>query len=68
VLFSVCNIAYFMKLDPEAALRSTLRKFESRFGYVERELLKQGKALNESNLDEMDGLWNQAKKIEREQE
>jgi tetrapyrrole methylase family protein/MazG family protein len=65
VLFSVCNIASFMKIDPEAALRSTLRKFESRFRFVETALKARGKSPSESNLAEMDSLWNDAKKVER---
>ena len=65
VLFSVCNIAWFLKLDPEAALRSTLRKFESRFQYVENRVREIGRNLEQSSLEEMDGFWNEAKKIER---
>ena len=65
VLFSVCNIAYFLKLDPEAALRSTLRKFESRFKFVEARLLEQGKKPDQSTLEEMDRFWDEAKKVER---
>jgi len=65
VLFSVCNIASFFKIDPEAALRSTLRKFESRFRFVENGLRERGKTPEQSNLEEMDGLWNDAKKAER---
>ena len=65
VLFSVCNIAYFVKLDPEAALRSTLRKFESRFRFVEDRLRERGSSPEQSNLDEMDSLWDEAKKMER---
>ncbi len=64
VLFSVCNIAYFLKLDPENALRSTLRKFESRFQFVEAELKKHGKTPAESNLAEMDQYWAEAKRVE----
>ncbi len=65
VLFSVCNIAYFLKLDPETAIRNTLRKFESRFRYVETGLAKQGKKPEEVPLSEMDALWDEAKRIER---
>ena len=65
VLFSVCNIAHFLKLDPEAALRSTLRKFESRFSYVEEKLHSIGSSPEKSTLDEMDLYWNEAKRIER---
>ena len=65
VLFSVCNVASFLKLDPEAALRSTLRKFESRFNHVETRLKEKGKTPAESNLEEMDIYWDEAKKMER---
>lgn len=64
VLFSVCNISHFFKIDPEAALRGTLRRFENRFRYVEQGLAKAGKTPETSTLDEMDALWNQAKKQE----
>ncbi|MBS1958710.1 MAG: nucleoside triphosphate pyrophosphohydrolase [Bdellovibrionales bacterium] len=62
ILFSVCNVAHFLKLDPEAALRSTLRKFETRFRHVEQGLAAQGKKPETSTLEEMDDLWNEAKK------
>ena len=65
VLFSVCNIAYFLKLDPEAALRSTLRKFESRFQFVEKRFHEQGKKITEAPLSEMDQYWDEAKAQER---
>ena len=65
VLFSVCNIAYFLKLDPDTALRSTLRKFESRFRFVEDRLREKGLRPEDSNLEEMDRYWDEAKKIER---
>lgn len=61
VLFSVCNIAHFYKIDPEAALRQTLRKFESRFNFVEQEIRKTGSSIEKSNLEQMDALWNKAK-------
>jgi tetrapyrrole methylase family protein/MazG family protein len=65
ILFSVCNVTSFLKLDPEAALRSTLRKFESRFRFVEDRLREAGKTPETSNLEEMDQHWNEAKKAER---
>jgi tetrapyrrole methylase family protein/MazG family protein len=65
ILFSVVNVTSFLKLDPEAALRSTLRKFESRFRFVEDRLREQGKSPESSNLEEMDRHWNQAKQAER---
>ena len=65
VLFCVCNIAHFFKLDPETAIRSTLRKFESRFRHVESGLAKEGKKPEQATLAEMDVLWDEAKQIER---
>ena len=62
VLFSACNIAHFYKIDPEAALRNTLRKFEHRFRFVETELLKQGLTPEQASLAEMDKFWELAKK------
>lgn len=62
LLFVIVNIARFLKIDPETALRRTIRKFTSRFHYVERSLQKKGKTLQESNLLEMDRLWGEAKK------
>jgi tetrapyrrole methylase family protein/MazG family protein len=61
VLFSACNIAHFYKLDPETALRNTLRKFESRFRHVEQSLAKDGKTPEQATLEEMDRYWEQAK-------
>jgi MazG family protein len=62
LLFVIVNIARFLKIDPEAALRTTIEKFASRFHYIERALQKRGKTLQESNLLEMDHLWGEAKK------
>jgi MazG family protein len=62
LLFVIVNIARFLKIDPEAALRRTIEKFASRFHYIERSLQKKGKTLQESNLLEMDRLWGEAKK------
>ena len=62
LLFVIVNIARFLKIDPEAALRRTIEKFTFRFQYIERSLQKKGKALHESNLLEMDRLWGEAKK------
>ncbi len=61
VLFSACNIAHFYKIDPETALRNTLRKFESRFRHVEQSLAKEGKTPEQATLEEMDRYWEQAK-------
>jgi tetrapyrrole methylase family protein/MazG family protein len=61
VLFSACNIAHFYQIDPEAALRKTLRKFESRFRFVENALKKEGKSPETATLEEMDQHWERAK-------
>jgi MazG family protein len=65
VLFTVVNIARWLKIDPEQALRATNRKFRGRFGYVESELAKRGRSLAESarlhGIDEMEALWQEAK-------
>jgi tetrapyrrole methylase family protein/MazG family protein len=61
VLFSACNIAHFYKIDPETALRNTLRKFENRFRHVEQSLAKEGKTPEQATLEEMDRYWEQAK-------
>ena len=67
VLFSACNIAHFYKIDPETALRNTLRKFESRFRFVEESLLKMGKTPDQATLEEMDKYWELAKKTSKVQ-
>ncbi|HEY7764220.1 MAG TPA: nucleoside triphosphate pyrophosphohydrolase [Aestuariivirgaceae bacterium] len=61
LLFALANYARHMSLDPEAALRKANAKFERRFAYVERQLQATGKSPAQSNLAEMDALWNEAK-------
>lgn len=62
VLFSIVNIARFLKIDPETALRKTNRKFEKRFKKLEQLSNKQGKSLKEMTLSEMDKLWKEIKR------
>ena len=62
LLFVLVNLARFMKVDPEQALRRTNRKFRRRFGHIERRLAEQGKTLADSNIEEMEALWQEAKK------
>lgn len=64
LLFALANVARHLGIDPEDALRATNAKFEKRFRYIERELEKRGKQPKDSNLEEMDALWNAAKKSE----
>lgn len=61
LLFVLVNVARFLKVDPEQALRKTNAKFRRRFNYVEDRLREGGKAFRESNIEEMEELWQQAK-------
>jgi tetrapyrrole methylase family protein/MazG family protein len=63
LIFSLCNVSYLLKLNPEDALRGTIGRFESRFRHVEKRLKEKGKLPQDSTLDEMDGYWNEAKKL-----
>lgn len=62
LLFSVVNAARLYNIDPETALERTNRKFIKRFNYLETQTLHKGKLLKEMNLDEMNVIWEQAKK------
>ena len=64
-LFSVINAARLYKLNPDNALEKTNQKFIRRFNYVEDHSLKQGKNLKDMTLEEMDKLWDEAKKQEQ---
>ena len=64
-IFSVINAARLYKLNPDNALEKTNQKFIRRFNYVEDHSLKQGKNLKDMSLEEMDELWDEAKKQER---
>lgn len=62
LLFALVNYARFRGIHPENALRATVEKFTRRFRYIERELRAKGKEPRTSTLEEMDGLWNAAKR------
>ena len=64
-LFSVINAARLYKLNPDDALERTNRKFIHRFNYIEEHSIKAGKPLTEMSSEEMDKLWNEAKKEEK---
>jgi MazG family protein len=61
ILFVIVNLARFLKIDSESALKRANRKFKTRFQYMESELTKAGKTLDETSLDEMESLWQKAK-------
>ena len=63
-LFSVINAARLYKLNPDNALEMTNQKFIRRFNYIEQHSIKAGRPLTEMTLEEMDALWNEAKRQE----
>jgi MazG family protein len=62
MLFVLVNLARFVKVDPEQALRKTNAKFRRRFGYVEQKLAERGRSTRESSVEEMESLCQEAKK------
>ena len=65
LLFVVANLARKLEVEPEDALRGANAKFIRRFAFIEAELAKDGRAPEQSDLAEMDALWNAAKAAER---
>ena len=63
ILFAVVNYSRFLNINPENALRKTITKYIKRFNFIEEKLKERGKKITESNLEEMDGIWNESKKI-----
>jgi len=64
LLFSVVNAARLYGVDPETALERTNRKFMKRFAYLEQKTIKQGRSLKDMSLDEMNEIWEEAKKFD----
>jgi len=64
LLFAATNIARHMHVEPEAALKLTNRKFRKRFGYIEKTLHETGQSFDETSIDELESLWQEAKKEE----
>ena len=65
LLFVMANLSRHFGIDPEAALRRANAKFVRRFEYIETELAKDGRRPEESDLQEMDALWDEAKAIDK---
>jgi MazG family protein len=63
VLFSIVNVARYMQVDPERALRGTNMKFERRFRFIEDALRSRGRTPDQATLEEMDALWDEAKRL-----
>ncbi len=66
LLFVAVNVARLLGIDPESALKSSNRKFRRRFRYIEERLRAQGRKPADSDHDEMDALWDEAKRQEKE--
>jgi MazG family protein len=65
LLFVVANLARHLKVQPEDALRASTEKFSRRFRFIEQSLAREGKSPHVATLDEMESLWQQAKRSER---
>jgi MazG family protein len=65
LLFTCVNLARFVQVDPETALRNANAKFERRFRYIEKALAERGRTPEQASLDEMDNLWEEAKREEK---
>jgi len=65
LFFVVVNLARYLSLDSELALKKTNRKFRRRFQYVEEQLHAQGRKIEEASLQEMESLWQKSKRQER---
>ncbi|MEH6483139.1 MULTISPECIES: nucleoside triphosphate pyrophosphohydrolase [Pseudomonas] len=65
LLFVVTNLARHLKVEPESALRAANTKFERRFRFIEQALRGTGRAIENCDLEELDALWGEAKKLEK---
>jgi len=61
MFFVLVNIARYLSLDPESALKKTNRKFKRRFQWMEEQLRVAGRGPKDASLDELEGLWQKAK-------
>jgi uncharacterized protein YabN with tetrapyrrole methylase and pyrophosphatase domain len=66
LFFVLVNIARYLGLDPESALRKTNRKFRRRFRWMEQRLRENGSALESASMEQLEALWQQAKREERQ--
>jgi uncharacterized protein YabN with tetrapyrrole methylase and pyrophosphatase domain len=64
MLFTLVNLARFLKVDPEQALRKTSARFRKRFAHVERQVSADGGRLQETPLERMEELWQAAKSFD----
>jgi len=66
LFFVLVNIARYLSVDPESALRKTNRKFKRRFQWMEARLHESGRSVDQASMEELESLWQQAKREERE--
>ncbi|HKD91857.1 MAG TPA: MazG nucleotide pyrophosphohydrolase domain-containing protein, partial [Terriglobales bacterium] len=65
LLFTAVNIARYLQLDPESALRKTNRKFKRRFQHVEAALQARGQGFEQVSLEELESLWQESKQTDQ---
>ena len=68
LLFAIVNVSRFLGVQPEEALQATCRKFRERFEHIERRAAEMGRSLQDMTLQEMDQLWDEAKRGNPEQQ
>lgn len=68
VMFSLINAARLYKINPDNALERTNQKFIRRFNYLEAHTIKEGRNLKDMTLEEMDAIWNETKRLEKNEE
>ena len=66
LLLVVVNLARHLHVNPEVALKQATKKFTRRFNYIERQVASSGRSLRECELAELDSLWNEAKRIQKQ--
>jgi tetrapyrrole methylase family protein/MazG family protein len=64
LLFAIVNLGRFLAVNPEEALRKTINRFETRFGHIETTLHARGVTLKDATVEEMEALWQEAKRSE----
>ena len=65
LFFVLVNIARYLSVDPESALRKTNRKFKRRFQWMEERLHETGRSADQAPMEELESLWQQAKREEK---
>ena len=64
LIFACVNVSRLLSIDEEEALNTSIKKFSKRFSYIEKNILNSGKKMEEVSLDDMNKLWEEAKKFD----